>query len=514
MLTDCSVAVIRLICDAVAVAGAAPLVLHLAAVREHVRRVALEGVLQAEPVLDPRREREGLERRPGLAALEGPVERALEVVLATEDPAHGAGLVVQRDRTGVELLEPLGLHRVHPVADRPHHRLGEGGRDPEPATVDRVVVVAEPVQLVLDHLEHEALLARVGLRPLERGEGGESRAQLVGLGRVERAHLRHPAEHVAVAAEQALPRLRPLGRVEVLRRVEDRGEHRALLDGQVLGVDAEVRLCRRLDAVGAAAEVDGVEVALEDLALGQLLLQLQGDERLLDLALERALGGQVVDLHVLLCDRRRALRRAALGVGEGGPQDALGIDAAVGPEGAVLGGDDRVTHMLGHLLERDRLAVLLHEPAQTGLAVLVVDVRGLGLEVLVGCGDRRRAVDVDETERADDHEHQGGDQADPEEPSPAPAAALGSVAAVAGRLLRCRGPGRAGLPLSTHGWSAPKVSSRRHAGFHESTARAGGIGPPHGGVVTSTTPRRSRPVFGRASRLCDVRMYRYDRFER
>ena len=69
----------------------------------------------------------------------------------------------------------------------------------------------------------------------------------------------HAVEHVVE------PGLEPLGvrrRVVAGRRPDDRGEHRALGDRELADVLAEVGLRRRLDAVGAATEVDGVEVVL------------------------------------------------------------------------------------------------------------------------------------------------------------------------------------------------------------------------------------------------------------
>ena len=69
------------------------------------------------------------------------------------------------------------------------------------------------------------------------------------------------------------------------------------------------------------------------------------------------------------------------GVVERGPDDALVVDAAVAPEGAVLGGDHGVLDVLRHLVVGDRVAVLDGVPAQLGLAVAVVDERRVGLEV-------------------------------------------------------------------------------------------------------------------------------------
>ncbi len=220
------------------------------------------------------------------------------------------------------------------------------------------------------------------------------------------------AEDVVVAGlELGLRVLARLG-VEVVGVVENARQDGGLLEVEVLGRDVEVGHRGGLDAVGAAAEVDGVEVALEDLLLALLALELQGEEGLLELALEGPLLGEVEDLHVLLGDRRRALRAVAAGVAERRPDDALGVDALVGPEALVLGRDDRLLDVVGHLAVGDRLAVLGREGAQLGLAVGVVDARRLGLEVGVGVGDRGLGVGV--VERPD--ARQRGDQTDDQQP--------------------------------------------------------------------------------------------------
>ncbi len=254
--------------------------------------------------------------------------------------------------------------------------------------------VVEPgaLQLVADHGQHEAALAAVHVVGPLLGQLGELAVVLVGLGGVERAHRDHAPEHVVVALGQAGAAGCATVGAEVVRRVQDRGEHRRLGDGELLGGLVEVGVGRGLDAVGAAAEVDGVQVALEDRRLGLLLLHLQGEERLLDLARKGALLAEVEDLDVLLGDRRRALGGVALRVGERGAEDALRVDAAVGVERAVLSGDRRVLHRLRDVGQRDRLAVLLREAADLALPARVVDEGGLGLEGLVGVGDRGVAV--------------------------------------------------------------------------------------------------------------------------
>ncbi len=188
---------------------------------------------------------------------------------------------------------------------------------------------------------------------------------------------------------------------------------------------------RGLDAVGAAPEVDGVDVALEDLPLVELALELDGDDRLPELAPQGGVGADVDVLDVLLGDRRPALG-GALGpdVGPGGPGDADGIDAAVLEELAVLGGDDGVLDDGRHLVDAYREPVLLAvEGGQLG-AGGVVDDRRLGLR---GLG-RQRDLGEDPDGAGQGGEH---DQAE-EEPHP-------PVAPEPARLLR-RPPGGCGGP--------------------------------------------------------------------
>ena len=68
--------------------------------------------------------------------------------------------------------------------------------------------------------------------------------------------------------------------------LHDRDEARGLGDRDVGGRDAVVLLGGRLDAVGVAAEARDVEVRQQDLVLGVLLLEADGELRLFQLALE------------------------------------------------------------------------------------------------------------------------------------------------------------------------------------------------------------------------------------
>ena len=109
-------------------------------------------------------------------------------------------------------------------------------------------------------------------------------------------------------------------------------------------VPAEVDARGGLDAVGALAEVHGVQVLGEDLLLGPLALELVGERRLLQLLEERAvlLRDQRV-LDELLGDRRGALRGAlAAHVLPQRARDALVVDALVLVEALVLDRDHGV----------------------------------------------------------------------------------------------------------------------------------------------------------------------------
>ncbi len=113
----------------------------------------------------------------------------------------------------------------------------------------------------------------------------------------------------------------------------------------------------RSNAVGAQPEIDLVQIELEDLLLGIGALNLQRQQRLLDLALERDLVGQKEVLGDLLGDGRRALRTPARAVGlqieHAGAHDALEVEAVVLVEILVFRGEEGVDHHLRHGLDRD-----------------------------------------------------------------------------------------------------------------------------------------------------------------
>ena len=111
------------------------------------------------------------------------------------------------------------------------------------------------------------------------------------------------------------------------------------------------------------AEVHLVAVDREDLLLGVALLDLDREDDLADLALERLLVGQAeLILEVarqLLRERARALRAAPLDdVGDRGDEDAPDVDAEVPVELGVLGRDDRLAQQRVDVVVADDDAAL------------------------------------------------------------------------------------------------------------------------------------------------------------
>ena len=263
------------------------------------------------------------------------------------------------------------------------------------------------LELAADRVEQVVVGATLGLARV----GGLRHLHAGPLRRVEPALGHHAVEHVVEAVGECLG---VLVRVVVGRRPDHRGEDGALLDRELGGRLVEVGLRGRLDAVGAAAEVDGVEVVGEDLVLVVAAVQLHRDEELLELAGVGPLLRQVRVLGVLLGDGRPALLGAAAQVVPERAGDAGRRDAAVLVERAVLGREHRLLHGLGHLVQRDDDPVLLAEAADLGLAVVVVDDRGLRADQVVGLRDRRHGVgDADRGHHAQEADAAHGEQLSP-----------------------------------------------------------------------------------------------------
>ena len=196
----------------------------------------------------------------------------------------------------------------------------------------------------------------------------------VGLG--HHADLDHAVEYLGASAERLL---RIVGGVVCGGRLHEPGQHGRLRKRELLGTRGEEVSRRRLDAIGtaavaAAAEVGDVEVALEDLVLGQLVLDARRQPKLAQLA-DVAIGPRAGDGCVPLVWRLRLVEEdefdvllsqggaatggtalvagdvAGIEVTEQRPCSSLHVYGAVLVEAVVLDGEDRVLHHRGDLVQ-------------------------------------------------------------------------------------------------------------------------------------------------------------------
>ncbi len=153
------------------------------------------------------------------------------------------------------------------------------------------------------------------------------------------AFLRHGGDDLRRAFARAF-RI-AVGR-ELGRRLHQAGENGRFAQRRLSRAMPEIPLARGLHAIGAGAEIDAVEIEFEDLVLRVAPLQPQREDRLLDLAAERALLRQEQVLGELLGQRRAALHPAAAfrHVGDDRPADAHRVDAPMRVEAPVLDGDE------------------------------------------------------------------------------------------------------------------------------------------------------------------------------
>ena len=219
----------------------------------------------------------------------------------------------------------------------------------------RPVLVLQLAHHVVDEVRRSAgsgapVKAQLGLDVLLR--------RLVGLRLADVPTGHHALEHVGLARLRALE----MGlRVVVVGRVNQPGQKRGLADREVLGllVAPEVGLGGRAQAICVVAVVDAVQVHVEDLVFGVALLQRGGQNGLLQLAEDRFLGREQLDLDQLLADRAAALLRGSAGqVGERGPDGGGHVDRPVVVEVAVLRGERGRGSVLAHVLEREHVVEL------------------------------------------------------------------------------------------------------------------------------------------------------------
>ena len=140
---------------------------------------------------------------------------------------------------------------------------------------------------------------------------------------------------------------------------------RPLRERQALRGPPEQVLRHRLDAVHAGAQIDAIQIQLEDLLLRQLRIDHQREDRLAGLAAVRFPVREKERPRELLRQRAAALDRARRpDVAEDGAAERDRIDARMQEEPVVLDGDERVLQVGRDVGKRDVPPVLVHaEPA-------------------------------------------------------------------------------------------------------------------------------------------------------
>ena len=333
-------------------------------------------------VLDGRGENgQGLEGATRLTAkVRSPVEAAAGLVApAADDGPYRAGVCVHRSRCGLNDGAILGIRGKDGFVLKlfVHHGLHgriEGGVD---AVAPGQQHLGGHIQLKLrlvQHRVHEPAVIRLDSGGFDGGEclldGG------VVLGWRQHTLGKHHAQDV-FAPFLVVPR-RGLD-AEIAGGLDGRRQRRCLGRGERCRVHPEGHLRCCLDAVRPLAEVDVVQVHVQDLILGVELLHLQRQPDFLQLAGDGLLAGEVGELHQLLGDGGCTLvKGAGAGVVHRRAQDADHVKARMLVEAQVLRGQECVPHMLGEGGGVDDRAVL---PAHQGgevVAVLVVDRAGLG----------------------------------------------------------------------------------------------------------------------------------------
>ena len=343
-----------------AVVGAVVVVRGVAAAVRQLdveRRVEHPGAHGELPRLDRRRVGEHLEGGAGLAGDDRHVVFTAGHVGAggSNHGQHRAGLRIDGDQRPVR--DVLSLERHHlgthlTFGDRLQVPV-EGGHHREPAVFQQVRAV-RLLQLRGDPMDETRRLDIIRSRRLLQGErlGGDG----LGLRRADVVGFDHRREH------HPLSQLGTVGvgkRIELGRRLRQTGQEARLCQGQLAGGLAEVGLRRGFHPIGAVSVKDAVQVGLEDLRLRVLMLDLDGEDGLVELAQNRSITGQIDVLDQLLGDRAPALVEAQVEqVLQPGLSGAQQVEPAVLVEGPVFDRDRRLPHRRRHLVESHDVAPL------------------------------------------------------------------------------------------------------------------------------------------------------------
>ena len=198
-------------------------------------------------------------------------------------------------------------------------------------------------------------------------------------GRGDLAVLQHVVDHQVPATQCAL---RIVDRRICVGSLGKPRQDRRFLQGEVLGLLAEVEVGARLEAVHAVAEINLVGVQSKDLRLGEAPLNLDGQHHFLHLAPEIAVGRKKQVARELHGQRRSALGPAVeQDIAPGRAEHPPDIHAPVLLEFLVLGRDQRIAQHLGEVVVGVNDAALQRKLADHAVLVVIELRDGAGPEL-------------------------------------------------------------------------------------------------------------------------------------
>ena len=208
----------------------------------------------------------------------------------------------------------------------------------------------------------------------------------------------------------------------ILRRLGKSRQQRGFFELQLLRRFAEIVFRRRLIAVSAVAEKYLVGVEGEDLRLGEAALDLDGEQRLLHFAVERAVGREKQIAGELHGERGCSLHfPAGFDVAIGRAYDAPDVDARVPVEILVFDRDQRVAKNFRIIVVGGDDAALQRESADDSALSVIEFGDGTGTVTLEFFDLRQvRRVDQQQPNRRAHGGREQDEQSEHDEPDQLP----------------------------------------------------------------------------------------------
>ncbi len=420
------------------------------------------------------------------------------LVVAPSHECHDGAVGPQCHESGLARLPALAFG-IEPAFD---HSLGEPLQILVQRRAERDVpgrAVRQAAGRGRHHVDEVIRAGRRFGRGLERDLLAPPCIRLLGRDGAGVGHgLQHGVGALPGAAEVA-------GRRQLRGRPDEACQHGAFAEREIAGVLAEIPVCRRVRAIGAGPEIGRVEVAQQDLVLGQVRFHPQGQDRFLDLATQRLVGGKIGQADQLLGQCRPALARCAAGPGIAPKcaQRSARVDAVVVVEAAILDRHDGLAE-IGRQIASLELRAPERAPGGEGRSVGRFHHHGALLGIHVEAAVDRQAGEAKEDvgERDQRRHHDRERRCDEPAPAARPARSGKRRSGAKPRLAGLRrGRGRGARPGTAGGREArSEPASRRFEPQAASPTELPGDTQDQACQMPNQNPRRRRESGGRCPR--------------